>query len=136
MVAVGAVIEDKEGKILLVKHKPERGGFWREKWICPGGELELGETISEGIKREVKEETGLEVELVKPLPAFERIVKSSEGFSLHVVYIDYVAGLIGGELKADSDVGEALWIKKDELDLIWEDVHEDTKKLLKLAGMV
>ena len=136
MVAVGAVIEDKEGKILLVKHKPQRGGFWQQRWICPGGELELGETIGEGIKREVKEETGLEIELVKPLPAFERIVKSAEGPSLHVVYIDYIARLIGGELKVDSDVGEALWVKKDEFDRIWEDVHEDTKKLLKLAGMV
>ncbi len=136
MVAVGAVIENEGGGVLLVKHKPERGGFWQGKWICPGGELELGETIGEGIKREVKEETGLEIELVKPLPAFERIVKSADGVSLHVVYIDYIARLISGELKVDSDVGEALWVKKGELDRIWEDVHEDTKKLLKLAGMV
>jgi len=136
MVAVGAVIQDNEGRILLVKHKPERGGFWQGKWICPGGELELGETIGDGIKREVKEETGLEIELVKPLPAFERIVKSDKGFSLHVVYIDCIAKLIGGELRVDSDVGEALWVKKGELGRIWDEVHEDTKKLLNLAGMV
>lgn len=136
MVAVGAVIEDKEGRILLVKHKPERGGFWQEKWICPGGELELGEAIAEGIQREVMEETGLEIELVKPLPAFDRIVKSAGGVSLHVIYIDCIARLVGGELKVDSDVGEALWVKKNELDRIWEEVHEDTKKLLKLAGTV
>jgi len=48
MVAVGAVIEDGEGRILLVKHVAERGGFWQGKWICPGGGLELGETIEEG----------------------------------------------------------------------------------------
>jgi len=136
MVAVGAVIEDEEGRILLVKHKPERGGFWQRKWICPGGKLELGETIGEGINREIKEETGLEIELVRPLPAFDRIVKSAGGVSLHVVYISYVAKLAGGELKVDSDVGEALWVKKDELDSIWKDMHEDTKELLKLARMV
>jgi len=56
MIGVGAVVEDELGRILLVKHIPERGGFWQGKWICPGGELELGETIEEGIKREVKEE--------------------------------------------------------------------------------
>jgi len=136
MVAVGAVVEDDEGRILLVKHEPERGGFWQGKWICPGGKLELGETIGDGIKREVKEETGLEIELIKPLPAFDRIVKSADGIDLHVVYIDYIAKLAGGELKADSDVGEALWIEKDELGHVWDDMHEDTQRLFKLAGMV
>ncbi len=57
MIGVGAVIEEGDGKILLVKHIPERGGFWQGKWICPGGALEFGETIEEGIKREVREET-------------------------------------------------------------------------------
>ena len=136
MVAVGAIIEDDEGRILLVKHKPEKGGFWQGKWICPGGKLELGETIGDGIKREVKEETGLEIELIKPLPAFDRIVKSADGIDLHVVYIDCVAKAAGGELKVDSDVGEALWIEKDELGHIWDDMHEDTQRLFKLAGVV
>ena len=75
LVAVGAVIEDDRGRILLVKHKKERGGYWQGKWICPGGELEFGEEIKEGIKREVKEETNLEIELVRPLVPFDRIVK-------------------------------------------------------------
>ncbi len=71
MIGVGAVIEDEAGRILLVKHVPERGGFWQGKWICPGGELGLGETIEEGIKREVMEETQLEIDLVTPLHPFE-----------------------------------------------------------------
>jgi 8-oxo-dGTP diphosphatase len=135
-VAVGAVIEDGRGRILLVKHKPERGGFWQGKWICPGGELELGEEIGAGIKREVKEETNLEIDLVKPLTPFDRIVKSAEGVSLHVVYIDYIANLVGGELEVASDVGEALWVEKDKVGSLWEELHDDTKKLLKLAGVV
>jgi len=135
-VAVGAVIEDGKGRILLVRHKPERGGFWQGKWICPGGELELGEKIGAGIKREVKEETNLEIDLVKPLEPFDRIVKSTEGVNLHVVYIDYIADLVGGELEVASDVGEALWVEKDKLGSLWEELHEDTKKLLELAGMV
>jgi len=135
-VAVGAVIEDGKGRILLVRHKPERGGFWQGKWICPGGELELGEEIGSGIKREIKEETNLEIDLVKPLTPFDRIVKSAEGVNLHVVYIDYIANLVGGELQVASDVGEALWVEKDKLGSLWEELHEDTKKLLELAGMV
>ena len=45
MIGVGAVIEDNNGRILLVKHIPERGGFWQGKWICPGDELEQGESL-------------------------------------------------------------------------------------------
>ena len=134
--AVGAVIVDGKGRILLVRHKPERGGFWQGKWICPGGELELGEEIGAGIKREIKEETNLEIDLVKPLTPFDRIVKSAEGINLHVVYIDYIANLVGGELEVGSDVGEALWVEKDKLGSLWEELHDDTKKLLELAGMV
>ena len=134
--AVGALIEDRKGRILLVRHKPERGGFWQGKWICPGGELELGEEIGSGIKREIKEETNLEIDLVKPLTPFDRIVKSAEGINLHVVYIDYIANLVGGELEVGSDVGEALWVEKDKLGSLWEELHDDTKKLLELAGMV
>ena len=136
MIGVGAVIEDGAGRILLVKHIPERGGFWQGKWICPGGKLELGETIEEGIKREVREETQLEIELVKPLSPFDRIVRSNDKVSLHVIYIDYLARVIGGELKLGSDVGEALWVEKKRIPEIWEELHDDTKRLLQIAGII
>jgi 8-oxo-dGTP diphosphatase len=136
LVAVGAVILDDNDKILLVKHKKERGGYWQGKWICPGGALELGEEIKEGIKREVREETNLEIELVRPLIPFDRIVKTNEETSLHVIYIDYVAKLLGGELNVASDVGEALWVEKTNIPQIWPELHEDTQRLLKIAGVV
>jgi len=135
LVAVGAVIEDDKGRILLVKHKQERGGYWQGKWICPGGELEVGEEIKEGIKREVKEETNLEVELVTPLVPFDRIVKADGKTSLHVIYIDYVARLVSGELKVGSDAGEALWVEKKNISKMWQELHEDTQSLLKVAGI-
>jgi ADP-ribose pyrophosphatase YjhB (NUDIX family) len=135
LVAVGAVIEDDKGRILLVKHKQERGGYWQGKWICPGGKLEVGEEIKEGIKREVKEETNLEVELVTPLVPFDRIVKVDGKTSLHVIYIDYVARLVSGELKAGSDAGEALWVNKKNISKMWQELHEDTQSLLKIAGI-
>ncbi len=133
MIGVGAVIEDRAGRILLVKHIRERGGFWQGKWICPGGELESGETIEEGIKREVREETQLEIDLVSPLHPFDRIVRSNDRVSLHIIYIDYLARVTGGELKLGSDVGEAIWVEKERIPLIWEELHDDTKKLLQIA---
>lgn len=135
LVAVGATIEDDRGRILLVKHRRERGGYWQGRWICPGGELEFGEDIKEGIKREVKEETNLDVELVTPLVPFDRIVRLNGKTSLHVIYINYVARLVGGEFKVGSDAGEALWVDKKSISKMWQELHEDTQKLLKIAGI-
>jgi 8-oxo-dGTP diphosphatase len=135
LVAVGAIIEDDRDRILLVKHKKERGGYWQGKWICPGGALEFGEEIQEGIKREVKEETNLEIDLVRPLVPFDRIVKLDERTGLHVIYIDYIAKMLGGELKVSSDVGEALWVGKRNIPKMWQELHEDTQRLLKIAGI-
>ncbi len=136
MIGIGALIEDEVGRILLVKHVPERGGFWQGKWICPGGELELGETMGEGAKREVMEETQLEIELISALPPFDRIVKEDDRVSLHVIYIDYRARVTGGELKTGSDVGEAMWVEKKHIPRIWDELHDDTKRLLQMAGVV
>ncbi len=137
LIGVGAVIEDGAGRVLLVKHVPERGGFWQGKWICPGGALELGETIPEGIRREVREETGLEIELIRALPPFDTVVKNKSGaVELHVVYIDYTAKLRGGELRAGDDVGEAVWKEKTGLGKMREELHPDTQRLLRIAGLL
>lgn len=136
MVAVGAVIQDERQRVLLVKHRPKREGFWQGKWICPGGKLERGESIEHGIRREVREETNLEIRLTAPLVPFERIVKSDGETELHVVYIDYMAEKTGGELRPDSDVGEALWFGLNELPGIWEQLHEDTQRLFRIANLV
>ena len=136
IVAVGAVIQDKDDRILLVKHRPRRRGFWQGKWICPGGKLEFGEKIEDGIRREVKEETNLEIKLITSLIPFDRIVKSGERSGLHVIYIDYLARATGGELKPGSDVGEARWVPRRNIRDIWEELHEDTQKLLQIANII
>jgi 8-oxo-dGTP diphosphatase len=135
MVAVGAVITDERKRVLLVKHCPERGGFWQGKWICPGGKLEVGETIEDGIRREVKEETGLDINLTTPLVPFERIVRSEGRTELHVIYIDYLAEKAGGEVRPASDVGEARWVPLDGIPGVWDDLHEDTRKLFRIANI-
>lgn len=136
MVAVGAVIEDDEGRILLVKHVPEKGGFWQGRWICPGGRLELGERIEDGVKREVMEETNLKISLITPLVPWERIVKEGGKTTLHVIYIDFLARVVGGELRLGSDVGESVWVSKKDIPRIWDELHDDTKKLMEIAKVV
>ncbi|MBI2867581.1 MAG: NUDIX domain-containing protein [Chloroflexi bacterium] len=135
VVAVGAVVQDDLGRVLLVKHVPERGGFWQGKWICPGGRLHAGEPITEGIKREVKEETGLDIELGRPLVPFERIV-TDHGKTMHVIYVDYLATSLGRDATPASDVGEATWVRRDGLPGMWPELHEDTQRLMTIAGLV
>jgi ADP-ribose pyrophosphatase YjhB (NUDIX family) len=126
MVAVGAVIRDGEGRVLLVKHKAERGGFWQGKWICPGGQLEPGETLAEGALREVREETHLEVKITQSLPAFDTIFRDGDSPLLHVVYIDFLADLISGDLRPDDDIAEAEWWDTHTLTQRWNELHPDT----------
>jgi ADP-ribose pyrophosphatase YjhB (NUDIX family) len=131
MIAVGAVVLDETRRVLLVKHvEAKRGGYWFGKWICPGGKLKLGESLEEGTKREVREETGLDIELTGNPTVFDRIVKKGDRTELHVVYIDHVARKIRGQLKAGSDVAIARWFSKEELRSQWNDLHEDTRRLL------
>ncbi len=135
MVAVGAVVVDGENRVLLVQHVgAKRGGFWYGKWICPGGRLKLGESLVEAMVREIGEETNLDVTVSRGPFVFDRIVKEGSRTRLHVIYIDYVVRVAGGELKAGSDVGVTRWFSRKELDERWGELHEDTQRLLKLSG--
>ena len=134
MLAVGAVIRDAQGRILLVMHRPERGGFWQGTWICPGGKLEQGETLADGALREIAEETHLEVKLGSILPPFESVFREKDKILLHVVYVDFLADLVGGELIPDDDVARAEWWDHETLTERWSELHRDTQRLLTLAG--
>lgn len=130
-------MEDGRGGILLVRHRRERGGFWRGTWILPGGMLRVGETIDDGIVREVAEETGLVVEIIESdVDPTERIVRDDGGrVTLHVVYIVRRARVLGGTLTPGSDVGEAIWADRDRLAEMRNEIHPDTAKILKLYGI-
>jgi len=134
MVAAGAVIRDGNGRILLVKHKIERGGFWQGKWICPGGQLEPGETLAEGALREVREETHLDVKIDRALPAFDTIFRDGDTPLLHVIYIDFLVDLVGGDLQPDDDIAKAEWWNTQTLIQRWHELHPDTQRLLEIAG--
>jgi 8-oxo-dGTP diphosphatase len=136
IIAVGAVILDDADRVLLVKHVPERKSFWQGKWICPGGRLRVGESIAAGILREIWEETHLHIRLCRPLVPFERIIHGADGVRLHIIYIDYLAEKIDGELQPADDVGEAIWIPRLQLPMLGEELHVDTRRLLEIAQVL
>jgi ADP-ribose pyrophosphatase YjhB (NUDIX family) len=135
-IGAGALIIEDD-RVLLVRHRPERRGYWEKRWILPGGMLRVGETIDEGIVREVAEETGLSVEIAgEAREPVERIVAGDGGTELHVVYIVKPAKVLGGEFTPGSDVGEAIWAAVGELVDIVRELHEDTALILERHGML
>jgi ADP-ribose pyrophosphatase YjhB (NUDIX family) len=111
IVGVGAVVVDG-GRALVVRRATEP---LKGQWSIPGGMLELGEKLREGIAREVKEETGLEVEVFDVLDVFDSIFPDREGRTqYHYVLIDFLCRPSGGDLRAGSDVSEAKWVTGEE----------------------
>jgi 8-oxo-dGTP diphosphatase len=109
---IGALIFDGDSILLAERgHEPLKG--W---WSLPGGILETGEKLIDGIRREVREETGLEVEPEAIFEIFERIMPDAEGRTeYHYVLVDYTCRVVGGTLEAGSDVSHAVWVREEDL---------------------
>jgi len=106
-VAVGAIVFDEAGRVLLVERgRPPGVGLWS----VPGGKLEYGETLAQAVAREVREETGLVVEVGALACVVERM-----GDDHHYVILDYMARVIGGVLAAADDVRAARFVDEAEL---------------------
>ena len=113
MVGVGALIVC-DGKILLEKRKNDPG---KGKWSIPGGLVELGENIEQTVIREVKEETGLEVEKPEHIDVVDNVVQDEDNkVRYHFVIVDYFVKLKGGRLRAASDAEELRWVPLDEVE--------------------
>ena len=113
IVGVGAIIIC-DGKILLEKRKNEPG---KGKWSIPGGLVELGERVEQTVIREVKEETGLDVEKPEHIDVVDNVVRDENGeIKYHFVIIDYFVKLRGGTMKAMSDAEELRWVTFDEVE--------------------
>jgi 8-oxo-dGTP diphosphatase len=126
VVGVGAVIFD-ENRVLLVRRgqEPLKG-----QWSLPGGALELGETLEEGIQREVREETGLEVEPVCIIEVLDRISRNEDGrIRYHYVLVDYLCRVTGGLLTCASDAVDAKWAAWDDLEGVAEFTVEVIRKV-------
>jgi ADP-ribose pyrophosphatase YjhB (NUDIX family) len=100
---VGAIITDDTGRLLLIKrgHEPEEG-----RWSLPGGRVRPGESDPQALVREVREETGLQVEPGQLIGEVERPAPGGAIFDIH----DYAATVSGGLLAAGDDAADARWI--------------------------
>ena len=83
-------------------------------WSLPGGLLEVGEALTAGVVREVREETGLTVEPIELIELLDRIQRDGERVRYHYVLADYLCRLVGGALQAASDADAARWVERAE----------------------
>ncbi len=114
IIGVGGVTIDGE-RVLLVKRDAEP---LKGQWSVPGGALEVGETLKEGVERELFEETGVAVEAVSVVEILDRVLRLPNGrVKYHYVLIDYLCRLRGPAMEpiAGSDAGEARWISRADL---------------------
>ena len=130
-VGVGSIIIE-EDRVLLVKrvHPPIQG-----QWSIPGGVLEVGEFVREAAKREVEEETGLEIEPGELLGVFDRILRDPDNrVQYHYVLIDFLCHRMGGTLRAASDAAEVRWFTLDELPAL--SLAEDTLEVIRKGFVI
>jgi ADP-ribose pyrophosphatase YjhB (NUDIX family) len=119
VVGIGGVVID-QGRALLIRRgiEPLRG-----EWSIPGGTLELGESLQEGVARELLEETGVQVRVLDMIEVFDRIFLSEETSlcrekgkpRFHFVIVDYLCERIAGEPRAGSDVTDVALVGEAEL---------------------
>ncbi|HVT64688.1 MAG TPA: NUDIX hydrolase [Mycobacteriales bacterium] len=103
VICAGAVVRDPAGRLLLVQrgHPPAQGS-----WTLPGGRVEPGETPAEAAVREVREETGLDIEVGRLLATVPVL-----GYLVH----DFAATVTGGTLRPGDDADDARWFEVEEL---------------------
>ena len=107
---VGALIRNREGKLLLVtSHK------WFDKLTIPGGHIELGETMEEAVKREVKEEVGLNVRVVRYLLEQEAIFTPEFWKRKHFIFFDFLCESGTDQVHVDNrELQDYHWVEPDE----------------------
>ena len=108
LVGTAAVVLNERGQILLVQRgKPPRQGSWG----LPGGLLDLGESLRDGARREVREECAVDVAVHDVIGVFEPIYRDAEGrIEYHYVVIDYWATYLSGEAAPGDDAMAVAWV--------------------------
>jgi 8-oxo-dGTP pyrophosphatase MutT (NUDIX family) len=120
--AASAVVTNDRGEILM-QRRADSG-----LWALPGGTMDLGETIAQTAVREVREETGLDVEVSAIVGLYSdprHVIAYTDGEVRQQFNICFAARLLGGTLRASHESTDVAWITPDALTNL--DVHHTTR---------
>ncbi|RSN12289.1 NUDIX hydrolase [Streptomyces sp. WAC 05977] len=109
-VAVSAFIQDDEGRILMIRRTDN------DLYSIPGGQLELGETLSQAAVREVREETGIVCEVTGVIGLYSNpnhVIAYDDGEVRQEFSICFCATPVSGDLRTSSESKEVLWVPVD-----------------------
>ncbi len=108
--AAGAFVQNKSGELLLVKSKE-----WKDLWHVPGGHIEVGERISDTVRREVFEEVGLKIDVLRLISVQEAIFPEGHSKKKHFIYFDFLCQAKTDKVKLDkTELKEYKWVKPKE----------------------
>lgn len=113
VVGVGGVVISRDRVLIVRRGRPPLQG----EWSIPGGMLEVGETLVEGVRRELGEETGIEVSVRGVIEVLEKISLDGQGKpAYHYVILDYFCEAIRGEARPGGDVTGVAWVSRTDLE--------------------
>lgn len=122
VVAVTAVIQDQTGRLLLIRRTDN------DLYAIPGGALELGETLTQTVQREVMEETGIEVQVTSLIGVYSdpnHVIEFTDGEVRQEFSICFRATPTGGELRTSNESKEVLWVDPNDLDQL--NIHDSIR---------
>jgi len=110
-----AVVTDEQDRILLVKRRDN------DLWALPGGGMDLGESIVETAVREVKEETGLDVEVTGLIGVYtnpRHVMAYTDGEVRQQFSLCFTTRLVGGQLQVDSESTDIAWTPLQDIESV------------------
>lgn len=127
-IGVAAVIWKDKHLLLIQRGKEPRKG----EWSLPGGHQEWGETVKQAVVREIKEETGLSVQVTRLIDVVDAIIPGADGLiEQHFTLIDFHCNWIAGEAVAGDDAAAVRWVSLRQLESI--DLWEETRRIIAMS---
>ena len=130
LIGLGAIVW-KDGRVLMVQRgRPPRQGIWS----LPGGLQLLGETVADDIRREIREEAGIEIELLGLVEVVDSVQRDpADRVLYHFTIIDYAARWLSGEAVAGDDAAAVAWMDLDDLHRL--DTWDETLRVIEKSRL-